>query len=703
MRLLSLCCVLVFLPYLAGAAPDAAFVRQAADGLSWTIGNALVEREIRFVPSQGLRTTSWQHLVTGTDFIKPWINEKFPAAEFSFAADGKMLTGAGAAAVFSLVKSDVRDIEPAGKLLEIRLQGRATPVEVSVFHAVYRGHPVVRKWLAITNRGTTPLRISRLSMEELGLRAGPPSEQELSGFYGVAPREIFFTGRVEDTAVVSRNALTGEGFVVMNEAPGWMKRTEMVNWGDGVKVMYDADLFPFERTLAPGKSFTSAASGIAFFKDGEGFADPHWVMPSYTSEVLMKKGAAYQPPWIYNTWEPFFQDLTEAAVRESIPPAARMGMDVVTIDTGWATSYADNEVNRKKFPQGLEEIRDELERQGMRLGLWEPIDIVSPQSRVYREHPEWVMRDGDGKEKSTNFPVEGDRIMCLASPYREAAAERLNDHIRRYHLKYVKLDLITVFSAYGETPGCTARGHYHHNWAESLEMIYEGIQYVTDRIYREHPDVLLDLTFELWGQKHVIDYGLLAAGDLDWLSNVDDSSSTAAGPRQVRTLLYHRALAIPVETMLIGNLRAETPTPEEHFATVIGSAPLFLGDLRKLSEAQLRWYAEKIAWFRKLRREVPIEQSFFPLGAWMQPRASAWDGFARLSRQGEGAIAVFKNQSSIEQVDVKIPSFPEGEFQLRSVMTGKEIGRFSGAEIARGIPVFFPSEFKAEIVEVRKQ
>ena len=50
-------------------------------------------------------------------------------------------------------------------------------------------------------------------------------------------------------------------------------------------------------------------------------------------------------------------------------------------------------------------------------------------------------------------------------------------------------------------PGCWARGHYHHDWAESLERIYEGIQYVTGRAYREHPNVLLDLTFELWGQK----------------------------------------------------------------------------------------------------------------------------------------------------------------------------------------------------------
>ena len=112
---------------------------------------------------------------------------------------------------------------------------------------------------------------------------------------------------------------------------------------------------------------------------------------------------------------------------------------------------------------------------------------------------------------------------------------RINDAIERFHLAYVKLDLTTIFNAYGEAPGCWAKGHYHDSWAESLNMIYEGISHVTSKVYEKHPDVLLDLTFELWGQKHVIDAGLLAAGDLDWMSNVNDAQPDAAGTLQART------------------------------------------------------------------------------------------------------------------------------------------------------------------------
>ena len=44
------------------------------------------------------------------------------------------------------------------------------------------------------------------------------------------------------------------------------------------------------------------------------------------------------------------------------------------------------------------------------------------------------------------------------------------------------------------------------------------------------PNLLIDYTFELWGQKHLINYGLPRVADLDWMSNVRDQSANEAGP-----------------------------------------------------------------------------------------------------------------------------------------------------------------------------
>jgi len=701
MRTISVMAAILSFGAFVNAQSNSVYVRTGADGRSWTVGNTLVERAVRFDSQQGLHTVSWRHLVTGTDFMSAAGAHRAGGSEFAFQASADSFAGSDGSA-WEFAGVDTQNLSPSGKVLTIKLRARAKPMEVAVSYAIYEEHPVVRKWIAITNRGESAVTLSHLSFETVSLAPGPASVLQASGFYGSQPREVFFTGRVDDTAVLERNSLTGEGFIVMNEAPGYLKRTELSGWGEGVQVMYDTDLFPFERSLQPGETFTSAKSSIAFCVDGRGTADARWVVPSYTSQVLMKKGTAYLPPWIYNTWEPFERSITTSITTDLIAAAGRMGLDVFTIDDGWQADYGDNAINRKLFENGLEEIQAAVERQGMRLGLWVPLAAVSPNTAVYRGHPEWVCKGMDGRPKFTGTMAGSQAVMCLATPYREAAARRISDLIGRYHLKYVKVDLTTVFNAYGESPGCYAQGHDHRSWAESLDRIYEGIQYVADRIYRDHPEVLLDLTFELWGQKHVIDYGLLGAGDLDWLSNVDDGTPDAAGPRQARTLLYLRSLAIPCETMLIGNLHADSPPIEERLATAMGSGPLFLGDLRKLTPAEQNWYSEKIGWFKTLRKEVPIQEGFFPLGNWRQPGAATWDGFARLSRQGEGMMALFKNQARHDQIALKLSTFPDGTYRVRSVMTGKPLGSFTGEQFRQGIQFRIPAEYKVELLEIRK-
>jgi alpha-galactosidase len=265
----------------------------------------------------------------------------------------------------------------------------------------------------------------------------------------------------------------------------------------------------------------------------------------------------------------------------------------------------------------------------------------------------------------------------------------------------VKLDLTTIFNAYGEAPGCWAKGHDHRDWSESLGMIYEGISHVTGIINQAHPNVLIDLTFELWGQKHVIDAGLLAAGDLDWMSNVGDSQADSAGPIQARTLLYQRAISMPVESMLIGNLQADIPNPTEVFATALGSAPVLLGDLRKLSATDVDWYRTHIEWFKKLRQQTRMDESFFPLGSWRQPVVTEWDGFARLSRSGNGVIAIFRNKAASPIANIRLALIPPGTFNVRSINTHKNYGDFTSDQWSHGIQVQFTDLQAVEILEIK--
>lgn len=667
---------------------------------SWTIGNDRIERTVTFDSTAGLVTQRLTDLTTHRDLIPAGNPERRSALEFSFACNGQNLNGS----TFRLVRADQGSL-PGGKSLTILLESKTFPLQVSVVYRVYDGQPALRKWLVLKNTGSEPLHVSHLTIEAIAPSVGLSNETVLNAQYGAVPRETFYTGRSEDAGLFVSNARTGDGFAIVSEVPGYMKRTEINAWYDPgrvhVGVLYDTDLMPFERTLAPGAEFKTAATSLITFRNGDGFHDPHWVLPSYTSAVLQRKSVAHGAPWIYNTWEPFERGINRDITLQLVKVAGDMGMDIFTIDDGWQQEYGENTVDPKAFPGGLDSIKEAVEARGMRLGLWIPLAAIGLKTPDYVQHPEWAALDQSGKPKLTSTMGGSKVVMCLASPFQDAAADRVNDAIERFHLAYVKLDLTTIFNAYGEAPGCWAKGHYHGNWAESLNMIYEGISHVTSKVYEKHPDVLLDLTFELWGQKHVIDAGLLAAGDLDWMSNVSDAQIDSAGTVQARMLLYERAPSMPVESMLIGNLHADVPNAQETFATAIGSAPLLLGDLRKLSAADQQWYHDHIAWFKQLRKNTAINQSFFPLGNWRQPSSASWDGFARLSRSGDGVIAVFRNKSEASVANIQLPLIPEGKFALHSVVSNKDLGAFTHEDWARGVPVQFSGSQTVEILEVR--
>jgi alpha-galactosidase len=657
----------------------------------WHLVSPSMQRDVAFEDGRGLRTDRWTNRSTGTNLLQP-LEHGAPEwnMEFSFVIDGRT-TLSSRSPDLHLVSSRHRDDS-----LTVLLEAQGIAIEVT--YTVYDRHPVLRKGLTIHNRRQEPIVLTHLIVESLELCVGHPDEQALFTFYGVQPREMFVSGRVDDPVVYQRNVRTGEGFVAMNEVPGIMKRIDTSwTWQGGIQLMYDTDVFPFERRVAPNETFTTAHVGIAFTQDGTESA-PQRVIPAYTSDILHPKGSRFRAPWIYNTWEHFFRDIDHTSIASMIPLAGRMGFDIFTLDDGWQAMMGSNDVRASHFPDGLDDIQQMVEENGMRLGLWFALAVVDAEDPPVREHPEWMCWDGRLRPRQTLTMSGSAPVMCLATPYRDVVTEQIAQAVRMYDLAYVKLDLTTVFNAYGEGPGCFAPGHEHASWAESLIRSYESIHAITASLHAQIPELLIDLTFELWGQKHVIDYGLLASGDLDWLSNVHDLG--AAGPRQARTLLYHRSLAIPADTMLIGNLRADIEPIAERFATAIGSAPLLLGDLRQLSPDQVSWYRAKIDWFKDLRQEIPIQQSFFPLGAWMHPNAAQWDGYARLSHDGEGMIVLFRNACRAREASVSIPMFGSGRCVLTSVMTGDLLATVPAEDFQQGVTL--PLVDDVEIIEVRR-
>ena len=239
-------------------APHAFSATPADAPQTWIIANNLISRTLAFQPETGLSTRQFSSLATHAHFIGP--DEQHLAPEFSFHLNGQVCTGTNAS--FTLIDATPSSL-PNGNVLTMRLRHKQLPLEVSVVYRVYAGHPAMRKHLVFTNTGSVPLHLSHLNIESLSLALGPADELTLLTQYGAVPRETFYTGRSEDACLLVANSLTGNGLAILSEVPGYMKRTEVEGFYDPhharIGVLYDTDLMPFERTIAPGEQFTTAA------------------------------------------------------------------------------------------------------------------------------------------------------------------------------------------------------------------------------------------------------------------------------------------------------------------------------------------------------------------------------------------------------------------------------------------------------------
>jgi alpha-galactosidase len=665
----------------------------------WTLRNGVVSRTLVFDAHAGLVTQSWKNLKDGKEFIDPK-EETMDGycREFRFNLNDRAYTATPA--LFILAGAEESTDAKGAHHLDVSLASRDSAVAVTAHYILSAGATGIRQFLSIRNNTAQSLTLSHLSIACEAIAPAQPDNLLAYGGYGEQSREIFFTGRVDDVAILLENAISGDGVAVLSEVPGVLKRTEVGvigkwhQWEPGVSVMYDTDLFPFERTLAADETFTTAAVSFVLYQRGTA-QDPHWLIPQYVLGNIAR--AEPQPRWMYNDWEPFETKIDATKLMQVERAVTRAGFGIFVIDDGWEKMRGDNAVNSMLFPDGLAPIEKLARQSGMQFGLWSPVAVASPDAPVVANHPGWVCHDQAGNVRRMAGMVQ----MNLASPFRDDQLYRLSSLIRRDDLHYIKLDLTTVFNTYGEQPGCYGPGGEHAATTADHEFTaraYEALSYIAHELHRRFPGLLIDYSFELWGGKHLIDYGLLRDADLDWMSNVADRVATDAGPRAARMLLYRRGMAIPADSMLIGNLQGDTGSWRVRAATEMGSYPLLLGDFGKTPAQVQTHYSDWIARYRHLRAEVPLEQSFFPLGAWRQPRQGRWDGFARLSTKGEGLIVLFANGMREASAHVSIPGFPDRAITARA-WDSPQAYSWTGKELRHGIDI--PVTADAEVIELR--
>ncbi len=101
------------------------------------------------------------------------------------------------------------------------------------------------------------------------------------------------------------------------------------------------------------------------------------------------------PPRIWCSWYSLFTDIDETGILQILEGVKDLSFDVFQIDDGWQLAMGDWDVNAK-FPSGMSAMARRIQAAGFQTGLWLAPFIVQPKSSLYRDHPDWLLRDEQG-------------------------------------------------------------------------------------------------------------------------------------------------------------------------------------------------------------------------------------------------------------------------------------------------------------------
>ena len=103
-------------------------------------------------------------------------------------------------------------------------------------------------------------------------------------------------------------------------------------------------------------------------------------------------------PVHYNCWEAVYFEHELPVLEDIATRVAALGVERFVLDDGWfgrrdddTASLGDWAVDPRKFPDGLGPLIDHVRNLGMTFGLWFEPEMVSPDSDLYRAHPDWAI------------------------------------------------------------------------------------------------------------------------------------------------------------------------------------------------------------------------------------------------------------------------------------------------------------------------
>ncbi|MFT4144474.1 MAG: alpha-galactosidase [Mobilitalea sp.] len=426
--------------------------------------------------------------------------------------------------------------EEACTTLELLCKDNTLNLEVTLTYTVFEHVDAITRSVKIMNGGTEAIYLTKalsacldmdnLEFDLITLHGSWARERHIQrkpvGYGKQSTSSIRGESSHQDhpfMALASKNTTQDAGEVYgfnLVYSGNFIASVEMSQF-DNIRAIIGIHPYDFKWKLESGDSFQTPEVVLTYSEDGIGGMSRNF-HDLYRNHLIRGEYKDKKRPILINNWEATYFNFDTEKLISIAKEAASLGIEMLVMDDGWfGNRSSDNMalgdwvVNEDKLQGGLKYLVDEVNKLGMKFGIWFEPEMISPDSDLYRAHSDWAIAvPGRTAGLSRNqYVLDFSRKEVVDYIYESIAAI-----LRSANIEYVKWDMNRPLSDIGSIKlPADRQGELYHRYVL-------GVYELQDRLTKEFPYLLLE---NCSGGGARFDAGMLFYSPQIWCSDDTDA------------------------------------------------------------------------------------------------------------------------------------------------------------------------------------
>ena len=599
--------------------------------------------------------------------------------------------------------------EGDAETLEIELMDRLTGLRVTAVYGVFERTGAITRSLRLKNESGEDMQINGVLSASAPVHGSGYDVIHLKGAWarerhvmrktqGEGEYRIFSqrgaSGHEANPflALCERSAteFSGEVWAVSLVYSGSFEALSYVNNTENSRLSIGLNPDVFTWKLEPGETFVSPEAAMVYSPDGlNGMS--HAFHRLYSENLMRSKWFERDRPILINNWEATYFNFDEEKILQIARRAKELGVEMLVLDDGWFgkrntdnCSLGDWVVNPEKLPGGLNGLSDRLHDLGLKFGLWFEPEMISPDSDLYRAHPDWCLHvDGRARVEMRNQLI----LDLSRKEVQDYIIESVSAVLESARIEYVKWDMnrnMTEPFSGAQTP---------ERQKETQHRYMLGLYRVLEEITARFPEILFESCSGGGGR---FDPGMLYYMPQTWTS--DDSDAVERMFIQYGTSFVYPPCAMGAHVSAVPNHQTGRTTAMQTRGDVaLGGNFGFELDLSQLSDADAETVRRLIEREKQVRTLVRTGEFTRLLSPFDHPYA-AWQFRAR--DNSEALICAYRlmTRPATPHLLLRASGLDES-----AVYMDDDGNTCSGAALTRyGLWLHLPGDFTSKVIHLRR-